>query len=187
MDVLAVDILQYLIDSLGGEAAAISKMHKGGIVVTFLTETLGIADPLTMAKTVIPVLMVVIAISRGFGAFVGNFFMKYVGNSVVYRLRNDLFSHLTQLPLSYISSKNNGKLVSRITYNVEQVTDAVTNALTTLFRDGLTVIGLFSYLIYVNYKLTLTFLVVIPIIGLLVNVVSKRFSFNQPSITKFNG
>ena len=175
MDVLAVDILQYLIDSLGGEHAAISKIEKGGIVAGFLTNTLGIADPLSMAKLLIPVLMVVIAMCRGFGAFTGNFFMRYVGSSVVLRLRNDLFEHLTQLPMAYINSKNNGKLVSRITYNVEQVTGAVTNALTTLFRDGLTVICLFSYLVYVNYKLTLTFLIVIPLIGLIVSVVSKRF------------
>ncbi len=175
MDVLAVDILQYLIDSLGGKDAAITRIDKGGIIATFLKETLQIDDPLTMAKTVIPILMVVIAMSRGLGAFIGNFFMKYVGNAVVLQLRNDLFAHLTQLPMSYINSKNNGKLVSRITYNVEQVTGAVTNALTTLFRDGLTVICLFSYLIYVNYKLTLTFLVVIPFIGIIVSVVSKRF------------
>lgn len=77
--------------------------------------------------------------------------------------------------MAYINSSQGGKLVSRITYNVEQVTGAVTNSLTTLVRDGLTVIGLFTYLVYVNYKLTLTFLVVIPLIGLIVNIVSKRF------------
>lgn len=175
MDVLAVDILQYLIDSLGGESAAIGNIETGGIVANLLANTLNISDPLTMAKTLIPVLMVLIAVFRGFGSFLGNFFMRYVGNSVVLKLRNELFEHLTQLPMAYINGKQNGKLVSRITFNVEQVTSAVTNALTTLFRDGLTVICLFSYLVYVNYKLTLTFLVVIPLIGLIVNVVSKRF------------
>ena len=175
MDVLAVDILQYLIDSLGGESAAIGNIETGGIVANLLANTLNISDPLTMAKTLIPILMVLIAVFRGFGSFMGNFFMRYVGNSVVLKLRNELFEQLTQLPMAYINNKQSGKLVSRITFNVEQVTSAVTNALTTLFRDGLTVICLFSYLVYVNYKLTLTFLVVIPLIGLIVNVVSKRF------------
>ncbi|MCY4045048.1 MAG: lipid A export permease/ATP-binding protein MsbA [Cellvibrionales bacterium] len=175
MDVLAVDILQYLIDSLGGETAAIGKIETGGIIANFLSDNFHISDPLTMAKTLIPVLMVLIAVFRGFGSFMGNFFMRYVGNSVVLKLRNELFEQLTQLPMAYINGKQSGKLVSRITYNVEQVTSAVTNALTTLFRDGLTVVCLFAYLVYVNYKLTLTFLVVIPLIGIIVSVVSKRF------------
>ena len=77
--------------------------------------------------------------------------------------------------MAYINAKNSGQLISRITYNTEQVTGAVTNALTILFRDGLTVIVFFSYLLYINYKLTLTFLLVGPVIAIILNIVSKRF------------
>lgn len=176
MDVLAVDILQYLIDSLGGEEKVKAKaLAEAGLISGFLKRHFPFEDPSNYAQVLIPLLMVLIAIGRGVGAFTGNFFMKYVGNKVVLELRYALFVQLNQLPMAYIKSKNSGKLVSRITYNVEQVTGAVTNALTTLFRDGLTVIGLFAYLIYINYKLTLTFLIVIPLIGVLVNFVSKRF------------
>ncbi|CAA0097439.1 Lipid A export ATP-binding/permease protein MsbA [BD1-7 clade bacterium] len=172
MDVMAVDIMQYLIDSLGG---TVNYEKKTGIITNLLKNYLDLGDKEGVARTVFPIMVIIIAVFRAFGAFVGNFFMKYVGNKVVFELRNLLFEQMVKLPMSYITSHTSGQLVSRITYNVNQVTGAVTNAVTVIFRDGLTVIFLFGYLIYINYKLTATFIIVAPLIAVVVSVVSKRF------------
>ena len=175
MDVLAVDLLQYLIDALGGESP-LPQQEKTGITSKLLDHFIDFrpAD-MSQVQILIPLLMITVSLVRAVGNFTGNFFMKYVGNKVVNQLRLELFTHMTHLPMAYISSKNNGQLISRITFNVEQVTGAVTNALTILFREGMIVLLLLSYLIWINYQLMLTFLTVAPIIGLIVNVVSKRF------------
>ena len=175
MDVLAVDLLQYLIDALGG-GSSLPQQEKTGITSKILSVLIDFRpNDLSQVQIVIPILMISVSLIRAIGNFTGNFFIKYVGNKIVNQLRLELFQHLVQLPMAYISSKSSGELVSRITFNVEQVTGAVTNALTTIFREGMIVTFLLSYLIWINHKLMFTFLVVAPIIGLIVNVVSKRF------------
>ncbi|MBE0505951.1 MAG: lipid A export permease/ATP-binding protein MsbA, partial [Marinospirillum sp.] len=79
------------------------------------------------------------------------------------------------LPARFYDHNSSGHLVSRLTYNVEQVTGAATNAITVLIREGLFVIGLMAYLIWVNWALALVFVAVTPIIGVVVSYASKRF------------
>ncbi|NRB41702.1 MAG: lipid A export permease/ATP-binding protein MsbA [Pseudomonadales bacterium] len=175
MDVLAVDLLQYLIDALGGESP-VPVQEKTGIISRVLHQVMDFRpNDMSQVQIIIPVLMISVSLTRAVGNFTGSFFMKYVGNKVVNQLRLDLFAHMVRLPMAYISAKNSGQLISRITFNVEQVTGGVTNALTIIFREGMIVILLLSYLIWINYQLMLTFLVVAPFIGVIVNVVSKRF------------
>ncbi|HEY9032552.1 MAG TPA: lipid A export permease/ATP-binding protein MsbA [Pseudomonadales bacterium] len=176
MDVLAADMMQYLIDSMGGTAAVVDVGQKTGILAGLFQRFFAI-DPndSATARIFIPVTIVVLAMVRGIGAYIGNFFIKSVGNHVVFDLRQLVFAKMVRLPLAFILSKSSGSLVSRITYSVSQITGAVTTALTVLFREGLTVVFLLSYLIYINWKLTLTFLLVAPFIALIVNLVSRRF------------
>ena len=68
-----------------------------------------------------------------------------------------------------------GNLISTVTFNVQQVTEAGTKALKTLLQQGSLVIGLLAYLIYTNWILTLFFICVLPLIGFIVNKVSLRF------------
>lgn len=177
MDVLAADMMQYLIDSMGGGAGiTIEAGQKTGIITGFLNRFFDV-DPNSseQARFFIPVTIIVLAVMRGVGSYIGNFFIKSVGNHVVYDLRQLVFEKMVALPTAYIMSRTSGSLVSRITYSVSQITGAVTNALTVMFREGITVIFLFSYLIYINWKLTLTFLLVAPFIAIIVNLVSRRF------------
>lgn len=173
MDVLAADIMQYLIDSMGG---AVADDKKRGIITSLLHYFFELEPNNTeQARILIPVIILILAILRGIGSYIGNYYIKYVGNSVVYTLRKDLFSNLVKLPTSYIASKSSGNLVSRITFNVSQISGAVADALTTIFREGLTVIFLFGYLFYINWRLTLIFLVIAPLIGIIVSLVGRRF------------
>ncbi|MFC6670326.1 ABC transporter transmembrane domain-containing protein [Marinobacterium aestuariivivens] len=111
---------------------------------------------------------------RGVGTFVGNFSISHVARQVVHSLRTELFDRMLTLPSSYYHQTASGELLAKLTYNVEQVTGAVTNAVKTVLREGLTVVGLFAYLFYLNWKLTLIFIAASPFIAVVVAVASKR-------------
>jgi subfamily B ATP-binding cassette protein MsbA len=115
-----------------------------------------------------------IFLMRGVGTFVGNYTISHVGRQVVHSLRTELFDRMLMLPSSYYHQRSSGELLAKLTYNVDQVTGAVTNAIKTVLREGLTVIGLFGYLFYLNWKLTLIFVVTAPFIAIVVTIASKR-------------
>lgn len=123
----------------------------------------------------VPVATIAIVFFRGIGSFLGSYYIAKVANNVVHTLRCAIFDKYTTLPNGYFDDQNTGHLLSRVTYNVSQVTSAATDAIKVVVREGLTVIGLLAYLIYMNWALSLIFLAIAPIIGLLVNYAGKRF------------
>ncbi len=125
-------------------------------------------------RILIPLAFVAIYVVRGIGFFIGSYFIARVSLSIVHELRTQLFDRLTVLPGEFFDGNNSGHLISRITFNVAQVTGAATEALKVLFREGFTVLGLLTYLFWKDWKLTLVFLVVAPFIGILVAIVGKR-------------
>lgn len=127
------------------------------------------------AKNLFPVLIVVLFFFRGVGSFMGTYFMSMVARHVVYALRMDLFDKLLVLPASYYHSNSPGHIAAKLIYNVEQVTAAATEALKTIIREGTIAIGLFAYLFWTNWKLSLSLLLVGPFAALLVRTASKRF------------
>lgn len=135
----------------------------------------GIQDPDEAFRILLPLFVVGMFAARGLGTFLGTYFMSNVARNVVHTLRCDVFNHMLHLPGRFFDAHSSGHLVSRVTYHVEQVTGAATNAITILLREGLFVIGLVSYLLWTNWMLTLLFLAVTPLIGGVVSYASKRF------------
>ena len=127
------------------------------------------------AKDWIPFLIVGIFLVRGVGSFIGTYYMSMVSRHVVYALRMDLFTKLLKLPADFYHHNSPGHIAAKLIYNVEQVTAAATDALKTIVREGAIVIGLFSYLFYTNWRLSLSLLIVGPFAALLVRTASKRF------------
>ncbi|WP_421855328.1 lipid A export permease/ATP-binding protein MsbA [Marinomonas sp.] len=130
---------------------------------------------ITDSRLLIPLAILGIFIARGIGTFLGNYFMAKVANNVVFDLRTSMFDKLVLLPSSYYHSVPTGRLLAKLTYDTEQVIGSITQAIRVLLREGLTVIGLLGYMIYMNWRLSLLFLLVVPLIGLLVSYASKRF------------
>lgn len=122
-----------------------------------------------------PLALICIALARGIGMFAGNYFMAYVARNVVHQLRLVMFDRLLVLPVQYFHEHSSGHILSKLSYNVEQVTSAATESLKIAVREGATVIGLLIYLLILNWKLTLVFVAVSPFIALVVLVASKRF------------
>lgn len=122
----------------------------------------------------VPMLAVGIALFRGVGFYLGNYFLAKVSYGVVHDLRVDLFNKLLELPNYYFDRNNSGHLISRITYNVTLVTSAATDSVKTVIREGLTIIFVLGYLLLSNWKLTLVFLVVMAIMAVIVSFVGKK-------------
>ncbi|WP_300656045.1 ABC transporter transmembrane domain-containing protein, partial [Pseudomonas sp.] len=123
----------------------------------------------------VPLLIVLIAAWQGVGAYLGNYFLAKVSLGLVHDLRVSLFNSLLALPNRYFDSHNSGHLISRITFNVTMVTGAATDAIKVVIREGLTVVFLFAYLLWMNWQLTLVMLAILPVIALMVGSASKKF------------
>ncbi|WP_372999739.1 lipid A export permease/ATP-binding protein MsbA [Marinobacter sp.] len=134
-----------------------------------------IENPTEQNRLMLTLVIVGVFAFRGLGTFLSQYFISYVGRQVINALRNDVFDRLMTLPSRYFDDNAAGRLVSKLTFNVEQVAEATTNAVTITLREGLTIIGLLGYMFYTNWKLTLIFLAVGPLIGAVVSYASKRF------------
>lgn len=123
---------------------------------------------------VVPAQIIFATLLRGVGMFIGGYFMAKVAFKIIDVLRVQVFNHMTRLPVEVMESRPGGHLVSLITYNINGVTAAATDALKKGLREGATVIGLLIYLLYLDWKLTLMFLAVAPLMGFLVTKVARR-------------
>ena len=123
----------------------------------------------------IPLLIVLAVAWQGLGSFVGNYYLARVSLGLINDLRQTLINSLLRLPNAYFDQNNSGHLVSRITYNVTMITGAATDAIKVVIREGMTVVFLFVYLLWLNWKLTLVMFAILPIIGVMVSSASRKF------------
>jgi subfamily B ATP-binding cassette protein MsbA len=123
----------------------------------------------------IPPLIVLLFLVRGVANFVGQYSISWVGRRVTFDIRNAIFVHLTRLPSGFYDTNASGGLIARLIFNVEQIAATVTEALFVVVRDGLSVIAMAGWMIYLNWKLTIFFAVLVPISSLLVRAMSQRF------------
>lgn len=122
----------------------------------------------------IPIYVIIIYLLRGIGLFVGNYAIAVVAENVVHTLRTEMFDKLTSLPSAYFDHHGSGQLISKLTYNVAQVTVAATDALKTILREGFTVVLVLGYLFWTNWQLTMVFVGIAPVIAGLVAIAGKR-------------
>lgn len=125
--------------------------------------------------TWVPLAIVVVFLIRGVAEFIYTFSMQWIGRMVVKRLRSELFARLIDLPTRYYDNAAPGTLVSKMSYNIEQVAEATSKTLVTLVRDTLTVVALVGYLLWLNAMLSLFVFIVIPLIMGLLRYVNARF------------
>lgn len=160
-------ILKYFVDGLANPDASFFSAVPYLKDVPFLVEL--------KLMQVVPLLIVLIALWQGVGSFLGNYFLARVSLGLVHDLRVSLFNNLLVLPNRYFDTHNSGHLISRISFNVTMVTGAATDAIKVVVREGMTVIFLFASLLWMNWKLTLVMLAILPLIGLMVTSASRKF------------
>ncbi|WP_242170575.1 MULTISPECIES: lipid A export permease/ATP-binding protein MsbA [unclassified Pseudomonas] len=154
-------ILKYFVDGLSNPEAVLFPS------VPFLRD-------LQLLQAV-PLLIILIAAWQGLGSFLGNYLLAKVSLGLVHDLRVQLFNNLLTLPNRYFDNHNSGHLISRITFNVTMVTGAATDAIKVVIREGMTVIFLFASLLFMNWRLTLVMIAILPLIAVMVSTASKKF------------
>jgi subfamily B ATP-binding cassette protein MsbA len=130
----------------------------------------------------LPLLFIGLFLVRGVGSFLGGYYLGRIAGDVIHNLRCEIFNHYTRLTTEYFDSNNSGYLISRITNNVGEVTRATTSSVRTFVREGFTAAGLLIYLTYMNWRLSLVFLLIAPIVALMVKYIGgrmKRLSRNM--------
>ena len=121
-----------------------------------------------------PVLILVIFFVRGVSSFAGTYAIGWVGNKVVMDLRELMFRKLLTLPTPFYDDHATGNLISKLTFDVTQVTAAATNVVTVSVKDSIMIVGLLGWLVYLNWKLTLLSLVMFPIISVILKIINGR-------------
>jgi len=122
----------------------------------------------------IPAAMIAIFIFRGVSTYASGYSMAWVAARVVLDLRQAMFKRLLSLPTRFYDDQSTGVLISKVAYDVTNVTQAATGVLTTVIRDTLTILGLLGFLLYLDWKLTLIALTVGPVILGVIKIFSKR-------------
>jgi len=122
----------------------------------------------------VPAVIILIFLVRGVGSFVSTYAINWVGNKLVMDLRNEMFRKLLTLPTRYYDDHATGNLLSKLTFDVTQVTSAATVVVTVAVRDTIVLVGLIGWLFYLNWKLTLLTLLMAPVIALIIRTISGR-------------
>jgi len=127
------------------------------------------------AIKLIPILLISLFAVRIVVNFVATYCMSWVGRTVIKKLREEIFDHLINLPTSVYDKTSSGSLLSRMSYDTEQVGRASTNAITVVIQEGLTAIGLIALMLYYSWELTIIFIVIGPFVAWVITFVSKKF------------
>ncbi|CAM3937546.1 MULTISPECIES: lipid A ABC transporter ATP-binding protein/permease MsbA [Rahnella] len=122
-----------------------------------------------------PLVVIGLMIVRGVSGYISSYCISWVSGKVVMHMRRRLFGHMMRMPVAFFDQQSTGTLLSRITYDSEQVASSSSSALVTVVREGASIIGLFVMMFYYSWQLSVILIVIAPIVSVVIRVVSKRF------------
>ena len=129
-----------------------------------------------------PLFVVVAFFFRGLFHFIANYCLAWVGNHVVTDLKQKLFEHVMAMPVSFHDKESTGGLISKLTFDTEQVLNSVSKSILVIVQQSAFVIGLIGLMFFISWQLSVIFLLVTPLIAVIVMIVSKRFRKVSKSI-----
>lgn len=165
---------------LGFLVAALGMLGYALVDVYFISKLPGFIDEGINAKNTdylryAPFFVIGVFVLRGVCNFIASYCLNWVGTHVVQNLRQQLFEHFMKLPVSFHDQHSTGELISKVTYNTEQIKQTTSRALAVMVREGAFVIGLVAMMFYHSWQLSAIFLLIAPVIAVVVRQVSKRF------------
>ncbi len=122
-----------------------------------------------------PLYLVILILIRGLSNFVAVYGLSWVSGHVVMSMRRQMFNHFMKMPVSFFDKESSGALLSRITYDSEQVANAASGALVNIVREGASILGLMVLMFYNSWQLSLILLVIAPVVAYAISKVSIRF------------
>ena len=161
--ILSISFLLVLAATNTGFLALIKKITDDGLV-----------QQSAEASVFLPLALIALMTIRALSGFIASYSMRWLSRKIVEDMRYDIFKKLMLLPVQFFDSQAAGNIVSKLTYETEQLSTIVTKVALDAVRDIFTVIAILSYMIYLDWLLTLTFLVMAPIMGFYLKVVSPK-------------
>ncbi|EIE1225090.1 lipid A ABC transporter ATP-binding protein/permease MsbA [Vibrio vulnificus] len=152
---------------------AVSDTYMISLLKPLLDEGFGSAES-DFLRT-LPLIIFAMMFIRGISSFVSAYCLSWVSGNVVMQVRRMVFNHYMQMPVSYFDKEKSGSLLSRITYDSEQVSAATSQALVSIVREGASIIGLLVLMFYNSWQLSLVLILVAPVVAMGIGIVSKRF------------
>jgi len=129
-------------------------------------------DPQTIM--IMPLLVIGIFVMRGITSFISTVSLNWIATRLVMDLRSEMFDQIMCLPNRYFDNNSTGSIISRITYNANQVSHACTTVLVSLIKDSVTVTALLAWMFYLDWKLSMIFFILVPVAGAIIYFVSLR-------------
>jgi subfamily B ATP-binding cassette protein MsbA len=123
----------------------------------------------------LPLAILLLFVVRGIAEFTSSYYLGWIGRQVIKTLRKRVFDKFLRLPAPYFDQASAGELLSRLTFNIEQIAEATSSLVTTMIREVLTVAGLVAYMIYLSPPLTAFVFIVVPVITLMTRMLSRMF------------
>src|SRR5512145_1553833 len=163
----------FLLGVLGATLFASSMVLFAKFAQEFGDGTFERRDPSTIVY--LPLALIGLFALRGLGDFIQTYCMGHVGRHVVKRLRTQIFERMMQLPIGYYDRNSSSVLLSRLTYNTEQVGQAATDSVVVAVREALTIIGSIGYLFFINARLAAIAITMGPVVAWLVTIINRKF------------
>ena len=154
-------------------ASAVSDTYMVSLLKPLLDEGFGNAE--SDFLKMLPVIIFVMMFIRGISNFVSSYCLSWVSGNVVMLMRRKIFSHFMHMPVEFFDRESSGALLSRITYDSEQVAGATSRALVSIVREGVSILGLLFLMFWNSWELSLVLIVVAPVVAWGIGIVSKRF------------
>ena len=136
---------------------------------------IGTAYDTKQIKVILPIAVIIIFIIRGVSGFFSVYNIAWIGRQIIKLLRGEIYQKFLNLPTQFLDQKSNAELLSKVTFNIEQVAESTSNILTVLIRDTLTIIVLSVYMVYLSPTLAAVIFLVAPVIAILVRFLSLLF------------
>jgi subfamily B ATP-binding cassette protein MsbA len=165
--------LQFAFGLVGAILYAATQTSFSLLAKLFGDATLAAHDPRSIVW--VPLAVIGLFLLRGVGDFTQTYFMGYVGRRVVARLRHEVFRRILELPIGYFDRNSSAMLLSRLTYNTEQVGQATTDAVVVMVRTTLTIVASIALVLWFNLRLGLFALTMGPLVAWLVSVINRKF------------
>jgi subfamily B ATP-binding cassette protein MsbA len=177
---------------LVGLIALIGMVLDGGALAAFTQKLKPMIDDLFAKKDAylifwMPIWIMGIFAVRGVGTFVSSYGISYIGRNVVQSIQSDVFAAYLRLPAAFFGNEPSGQQISRVTYTSEQVASASTDAVKIAVTEGVTVIGMLYVMLSNSAYLSLALLVMVPAIGLIATLVSRRYRLISRRIQNMMG
>lgn len=164
-----------------GLAAAVVALVISAVADTYMISLLkplldeGFGNAESDFLKILPFIIFAMMFIRGLSGFVSTYCLSWVSGNVVMLIRRKVFNHFMHMPVSFFDKESTGGLLSRITYDTEQVAGATSRALVSIVREGASIIGLLALMFWNSWQLSLVLLVVAPVVAWGIGYVSKRF------------